>query len=105
MRALLGTTAVLLVVGCANDTLYMPPDADWEKPGATEEERAFDMLECQSKWTFSYDGTQRTVGLRQVPDQATFRLCMKEKGWTRLESGLRTSSDPGEEIREDAVPR
>ena len=74
---------LLAMLGCANDTLYMPSDADWYKPDATEADRAFAMLDCQSQWSLAFDGLNGTVGLRRYEDEAGFRVCMEVQGWTR----------------------
>jgi hypothetical protein len=79
----LALIVLLAMVGCANDTLYMPSDADWVKPGADEADRAFAMLDCQSQWSLAFDGLNGTVGLRPYQDEAGFRVCMEEQGWTR----------------------
>ncbi len=72
---------LLAVAGCVSDTLYMPVDVDWEKPGANAAERAYAMLDCESQFGLAFDGLRGTVSLRRTQDPARFRVCMEADGW------------------------
>ena len=72
---------LLAVAGCVSDSLYMPVDVDWEKPGANAADRAYAMLDCESQFGLAFDGFRRTVSLRRTQDPARFRVCMEADGW------------------------
>ncbi len=80
MRAF-AVIVLLALAGCVSDTLYMPQDTNWSKPGASEGDRAYAMLDCQSQFGLAFDGLRGTVSLRRFEDPVRFRRCMEADGW------------------------
>ena len=72
---------LLAVAGCASDSLYLPKDRDWVKPGSDEVDRAYAMLDCQSQFGLAFDAFRGTVSLLRRDDPAGFRVCMESDGW------------------------
>ena len=69
------------LAGCANGALYMPSESNWHKPGASQGDRAYAMLDCQSAHGLAFDGLRGTVALRRFDDPARFQRCMEQDGW------------------------
>ncbi len=82
MERAVALLALAAWLACAGGGPYMPEQAAWSKPGASEADRALDMLECQARWGFAYDPADGKVNLRRDEDGPVFRQCMEELGWT-----------------------
>ncbi len=72
---------LLAVAGCASDSLYLPKDRDWVRPGSDEADRAYAMLDCQSQFGLAFDAIRGTVSLLRRDDPVGFRICMESDGW------------------------
>ena len=76
---------LMTLTACVSDTPYRSEDSTWYKLDATESDRAFAMLDCQSGWTPAVDALRGTVRLRNYHDRETFRTCMEAAGWQRAD--------------------
>lgn len=75
LAAALSACVVVLLAGCA-----LRPTWHWEKPGASDEEYAFDLNQCKAMTYPDASGVVTKESVRRM------FACMERKGWSRIEN-------------------